>query len=54
MDDLVSRMWQLKANISAYDAAYVALAEWRGLTLVTADGRLARACAEYCRIELVA
>jgi predicted nucleic acid-binding protein len=54
VDDLLPRMWQLKANISAYDAAYVALAERRGLTLVTADAGLARASTAYCRVELVA
>ena len=54
IDDLLSRMWQVKANISAYDAPYVALAERRALTLVTADGRLARAASAYCRVELVA
>ena len=53
VDDLLPRMWQLKANISAYDAAYVALAERRDLTLVTADARLARASTAYCRVELV-
>lgn len=54
IDDLLLRMWQVKANISAYDAAYVALAEGRDLTLVTADTRLARAAIAYCRVELVA
>lgn len=54
VDDLLTRMWQLKANISAYDAAYVALAESRDLTLVTADAKLARAVTGYCRVELVA
>ncbi|MFV2083968.1 type II toxin-antitoxin system VapC family toxin [Micromonospora sp. LOL_021] len=54
IDDLLTRMWQVKANISAYDAPYVALAERRALTLVTADGKLARAASAYCRVELVA
>ncbi len=54
VDDLLPRMWQLRANISAYDAAYVALAERLSLTLVTADARLARASTAYCRVELVA
>jgi predicted nucleic acid-binding protein len=54
VDDLLPRMWQVKANISAYDAAYVALAERRSLTLVTADSKLARAANAYCRVELVA
>jgi predicted nucleic acid-binding protein len=52
LDSLLPRMWQLRANISGYDAAYVALAEARQLTLVTADRRLARAATQYCRVEL--
>lgn len=54
LDGLVTRMWQLRANISGYDAAYVALAEARGLTLATSDARLARTATAYCRVELVA
>ncbi len=54
VDDLLPRMWQARANISAYDAAYVALAERRDLTLVTADAKLARAATGHCRVELVA
>jgi len=40
---LLSRVWQLKDNMSAYDATYVALAEVMGLPLVTADAALVRA-----------
>ena len=54
IDDLLPRMWQFRANISAYDAAYVALAERRSLTLVTAEAKLAQASTAYCRVELVA
>jgi predicted nucleic acid-binding protein len=53
LDSLLPRMWQLRSAISGYDAAYVALAESRDLTLVTADGRLARTAMTYCRVELV-
>jgi predicted nucleic acid-binding protein len=53
LDGLLPRMWQLRTNISGYDAAYVTLAERRDLTLVTADGRLARAATAHCRVELV-
>lgn len=53
IDRLVPRIWQLRNNVSAYDAAYVALAEARQLKLVTADGRLARAALPYCTVELV-
>jgi predicted nucleic acid-binding protein len=53
LDELLPRMWQLRAAFSGYDAAYVALAEARQLPLVTSDGRLARAATSYCRVELV-
>src|SRR3954447_275490 len=53
LDDMLPRMWELRGDVSGYDAAYVALAEARGSTLVTADGRLARAATSFCRVELV-
>ncbi|MQA25608.1 MAG: PIN domain-containing protein [Micromonosporaceae bacterium] len=52
LDELLPRMWQLRNAVSGYDAAYVALAEIRGLTLVTADARLARAAVPHCRVEV--
>jgi predicted nucleic acid-binding protein len=54
LDGLLRRMWDLRAHIAANDAPYVALAEARDATLVTSDGRLARAATSYCRVELVA
>ncbi|MBD0292217.1 MAG: type II toxin-antitoxin system VapC family toxin [Jiangellaceae bacterium] len=51
--ELNTRMWQLRRRFTGYDAAYVALAEVRGLTFVTSDDQLARSAAPYCRIELV-
>lgn len=53
LDDLLPRMWELRGNVSGYDAAYIALAEALGCTLVTGDGRLARAATSFCRVELV-
>jgi predicted nucleic acid-binding protein len=40
---LLLRIWQLRHNFSAYDAAYIGLAEKLGAALVTRDGRLASA-----------
>jgi predicted nucleic acid-binding protein len=49
--DLVAmRAWELRLNLSIYDAAYVALAEITHLTLVTLDKRLAKAPGTRCRI----
>jgi predicted nucleic acid-binding protein len=52
-DALRRRALQLRDNLSAYDAAYVALAEALGCALVTRDGRLARSTGHDARIELV-
>jgi predicted nucleic acid-binding protein len=42
-EPLLRRVWQLRNNMTAYDAAYVALAEALDATLVTCDPRLGRA-----------
>ena len=49
---LLDRVWQLRHNVSAYDAVYVALAEALSIPLVTGDGRLARAPGLNALIEL--
>ena len=49
---LVSRIWELRGNLTAYDAAYVALAEALDAPLITTDGRLARASGHRARVEL--
>ena len=40
---LLPRIWALRGTLTAYDAAYVSLAEALGAQLITCDGRLARA-----------
>ncbi|MEP6815114.1 MAG: type II toxin-antitoxin system VapC family toxin [Marmoricola sp.] len=50
---LVPRAFELGANISAYDACYVALAEHLDCELITADGRLARATGPMCPIRVL-
>ena len=50
---LSARCWELRHNISPFDAAYVALAEGLDSVLVTADARLARAPGPTCEIELL-
>jgi predicted nucleic acid-binding protein len=50
---LISRCWQLRENVTVYDAAYVALAEALGVTLLTGDRRLAGATGPECHIELL-
>lgn len=52
-DILLGRIWQLRASVRGWDAAYVALAEVLEATLLTTDGRLSRATGPRCRIELV-
>ena len=50
---LLPRIWQLRHTFSAYDAAYVALAEELGATLITRDSRLAAASGHRAVIELL-
>jgi predicted nucleic acid-binding protein len=49
---LLPRIWQLRHNFSAYDAAYVVLSEKLGATLITRDGRLAHTSGHGATIEL--
>ena len=50
---LFDRVWELRHNVSAYDAVYVALAEALSTVLLTADRRLAAAPGLSDRIELI-
>lgn len=50
---LVRRAIELRANVSAYDACYVALAESLGCELLTVDARLAAATGPVCLIRVL-
>ncbi|MDQ2861419.1 MAG: type II toxin-antitoxin system VapC family toxin [Pseudomonadota bacterium] len=52
-DFLLPRMWELRNNLTAYDAVYVALAEALDCALLTRDHRLAAAVGPRARIERV-
>lgn len=50
---LLPRVWSLRNNVTAYDAAYIALAEALNAVLLTRDHRLAAAAGHHARVELV-
>lgn len=51
---LLPRIWELRHNLTACDAAYVVLAELLDVPLLTLDGHLARAPGIRCEVELLA
>ncbi len=50
---LIDRCWELRHNLTIYDAAYVVLAEELRVDLLTADAKLAAAPGSRCRIEVL-
>jgi len=50
---LLLRSWQLRSNLTSYDACYVALAEALSCPLLTADERLSRAPGIRCEVEVI-
>lgn len=50
---LLHRLWELRDNLTAYDAAYVALAERLDGPLITCDGKLRAASGPRCRFDLI-
>lgn len=50
---LLARIWQLRDNVTAYDAAYIALAEALAAPLLTRDAKLASFRDHDTRIELI-
>ena len=52
-EPFLDRVWELRANVTAYDAVYLALAEVLSTVLVTGDRRLARAPGVRTPVELI-
>jgi predicted nucleic acid-binding protein len=50
-EPFAQRVWELRDNLTVYDAWYVALAEWLGTDLVTGDEGLTKAAGPRCRIR---
>lgn len=50
---LLDRIWRLRANLTAYDASYIALAELLGADLLTIDRRLAAVPGIRCHVEVL-
>lgn len=50
---LLERCWELRANLTMYDAAYVALAELIDAPLLTADAKLAATPGLACTVEVL-
>jgi predicted nucleic acid-binding protein len=50
---LADRIWELRDNLTPYDASYVALAESLDTLLLTGDAKLVRAPGIHCEVELV-
>jgi predicted nucleic acid-binding protein len=53
MSPLLPRMWELRDNLTPYDAAYVALAELTGSVLLTGDERITASPGARCDIQVI-
>lgn len=53
LSPLLPRIWELRDNLTVYDAAYVALAEVTGATLVTGDERITASPTARCIIQVI-
>ena len=53
MSSLLPRMWELRENLTPYDAAYLALAELTGAVLITGDERITVSPRTRCDIQII-
>jgi predicted nucleic acid-binding protein len=53
MSPLLPRMWELRENLTPYDAAYVALAELTGAVLITGDERITASPGIRCDTRII-
>lgn len=51
--ELLPRIWELRGNFTAYDAAYIALAEHLDVPLITGDAKLQRGSGMRCAVEVI-
>lgn len=51
--EMLERIWELRDSLTAYDAAYIALAEALDAPLVTCDAKLARAHGHQANVDLI-
>jgi predicted nucleic acid-binding protein len=52
-DLFLPRIWELRHNVTAYDAAYIALAETLDAPLLTRDNKLASAVGHYANVQFI-
>ena len=52
-EPFLPRVWQLRHNLSAYDAVYIALAELLGASLITCDSRIAGAHGHHAKVVVI-
>jgi predicted nucleic acid-binding protein len=52
-EPFLNRTWELRRNLSAYDATYIALAETLGVSVLTHDAKLSKAPGHDATVELV-
>lgn len=52
-DEIADRVWELRHEVTPYDAAYLATAEMRDCPLVTSDGKLLGCRSRRCDVRVI-